>query len=52
MVSPCCTPLLVLAFFVYVDCHQAAGVDAFQEFDVHVFYPLFLKRGRYFMCLR
>ena len=32
-----------------MDCHRAVGVDFLQEFDVHVFYPLFLKRVQY--CL-
>ena len=29
-----------------MECHRAVGVDFLQEFDVHIFYPLFLKRGR------
>ena len=37
----------IVAFFVYVDCHRAVGVDFLQEFDVHIFYPLFLKQGQY-----
>ena len=32
-------------------CHRAVGVDFLQEFDVHIFYPLFLKRGQYCLSL-
>ena len=39
----------LVAFFVQVDCHRAVGVDFLQDFDVHIFYPQFLKRGQY--CL-
>ena len=41
----------LVAFFVYVDCHRAVGVDFLQEFDVHILYPLFLKRGWYCLSL-
>ena len=34
----------LVAFFVWVDCHRAVGVYFLQEFDVHIFYPMFLKR--------
>ena len=34
-----------------MDCHRAVGVDFFQEFDVHIFYPLLFKRGQYCMGL-
>ena len=39
----------LVAFFV--DCHRAVGVDFHQEFDVHIFYPLFLKRGQHSLSL-
>jgi len=42
MVSPSPTPLLM--FILWLGCHQAVGVDVFQEFNTIVFYPLFLKR--------
>ena len=41
----------LVAFFVYVDCHRAVGVDFLHKFDVHIFYPLFLKRGQYCLSL-
>ena len=34
----------LVAFFVYVDCHRAVGLDFLQGFDVHILYLLFLKR--------
>ena len=37
--------------FVQVDCHRASGVDISQEFDVHVFYPLFLERRQYLLSV-
>ena len=34
----------LVTFFVYVDyCHRTVGVHFLQEFDVHIFYPLFLR---------
>ena len=41
----------VVAFFVYVDCHRAVGVDFLQELDVHIFYSLLVKRGQYCLSL-
>ena len=41
----------LVAFFVYVDCHRAVCVYFLQEFDVHMFYTLFLKRGQYCLSL-
>ena len=35
----------------FVDSHRAIGVDFLQEFDVHIFYPLSLKRGQYCISL-
>ena len=42
-------PLLVLIVFVcaQMDCYSAVGVDFLQEFEVHVFYPILLKRVKY-----
>ena len=40
-----------VAFFIYVDSHRAVGADFLQEFDVHIFYPLLLKRGQYCLSL-
>ena len=40
-----------VVFFVSVGCHRTVGVDFLQEFDVHIFYPLFLKRGKYCLSL-
>ena len=34
-----------------MDCHRAVGVDFLQELDVHIFYPLFLKRGQFCVSL-
>jgi len=48
MVSPCRTPFLMLILLLSL-CHRAVGVDFLEEFDVHIFYPLLLKRGQY--CL-
>ena len=41
----------LVAFFVYVDCHRTVGVDFLQEFEVHIFYSMFLKRGQYCLSL-
>ena len=41
----------LVAFFVQMDCHRAVGVDVLQEFDVHIFYLLFLKRDQYYLSL-
>ena len=30
-----------------MNCQRADGVHILQEFDVHIFYPLFLKRDQY-----
>ena len=32
-------------------CRRAVGVDVLHEFDVHIFYPLLLKRGQYCLSL-
>ena len=40
-----------VALFVWVNCHGAVGVDFLQEFDVHIFYLLFLNRGQYCLSL-
>ena len=45
--SPCVD---LLAFFVYVDCHRAAGEDFLEEFYFHIS-PLFLKGGQYCIIL-
>ena len=51
MVSPCRTPFLMLILLLslcrWTDCHRAVGVYFFHKFDIHIFYPLFLKRGQY-----
>ena len=41
--------MVLVAYLVYVDFHRAVDVDFLHEFDVHIFYPLFLKRDDY--CL-
>ena len=41
----------LVALFVQVDCHRVVGVDFLQEFDVHIFYPLFLERGQNYFAL-
>ena len=55
MVSPCHTPLLMLILSLSL-CRWTVielyiGVDFLQEFDVHIFYPLFLERGQYCFSL-
>ena len=41
----------LVAFFMYVDCHRAVGVYILQEFDIHIFYTLFLNGGQYCLSL-
>ena len=43
---------LLVVFFVCVDYQRAVGVDIFQEFGLHFFFPLSLKRGQYCLSLQ
>ena len=41
----------LVAFFVTCDCHRVVCVDFLQEFDIHVYSPLFLMGDQYCFSL-
>ena len=43
--------ILLLSLCRWTVIDRAVSVDFLQEFDVRIFYPLFLKRGQYCLSL-